>query len=320
MKVSFTLAVIAAIAVLIPVSVAAQTDVPVVVIGDSLNDTGTFVASTMTGRFTNTPGLLWTEIVANRLGGRADPAQVHDGEGFVAIGGTNWAQSGALVVEDGGLYNGLSQSVASQVTAALASHIGAETIVLMDGGGPDVLRAVFAVGQGQMTPDEAVASVQAAGGALADQAKRIEDAGARVVLLNVGNFGVFPLIVGLGEDVAGFADQLSQAFNSSLKERATEIGLKAVRPDIYAWTMDVTTSPGAYGLGNVTQPGCDLARIQDTPTRAGANCTWQDQVSPDAANTYLFADDIHGSAASHRLIAEYVLTTMEPAGWLVGGD
>jgi outer membrane lipase/esterase len=139
-------------------------------------------------------------------------------------------------------------------------------------------------------------------------------------LLNVGNFGVFPLIVGLGQDVADFADQLSRAFNSSLKERANDIGLKAVRPDIYAWTMDVTTSPEAYGLANVTEPGCDLTRIHDTPTRAGANCIWQDQVSPDAANTYLFADDIHGSAASHRLIAEYVIGSMERDGWLPKED
>ena len=292
----------------------AQAAEPVVVVGDSLNDTGTFAFSTVTGRFTNTPGLLWTEIVASRVGGRADPARVHDGEAFINIGGTNWAQSGALVADDGGLYNGLSQSVATQITQALSSQIGPDTLVLMDGGGPDVLRTVMLVGAGEMAPEAAIANVQTAARQLVNQAARIEATGADVVLLNVGNFGVFPLLTGLGPDVASFADQLSQAFNVAAAAQAQDIGLRAVQPDIYAWTEAVTGDPQAFGLQNATDPGCDLSQIEETPTRAGANCTLQDQIALDAANTHLFADDVHGSAASHRLLAEYVMQAMSEAG------
>lgn len=287
---------------------------PVVVIGDSLNDTGTFAGVTRTGRFTNTPGLLWTEIVADALGGTAAPVQVYDGSGFEPRDGTNWAQSGALVTEAGGLYDGVSLSVRDQLTGALAEQIAPGTVVLMDGGGPDVLRAVAMVGEGATTPEAAAKAVAEAGRALADEAARVEAAGARVVLVNAGNFGNFPLL-GAGEGPgAPLGTALSAAFNDAVAARAGEIGLEALQIDAFAFFDRVIADPGAFGLDNVTDPSCDLARTEPTPTRAAANCTEAELIAPDAARTHLFADDVHGSAAAHELLAQHALDVMAAAG------
>ena len=72
------------------------------VVGDSLSDTGSFSGVTTTGRFTNTPGLLWTEIVARYYRASVTPAYIFDGNEFQKIGGSNYAQSGAFVLKKTG--------------------------------------------------------------------------------------------------------------------------------------------------------------------------------------------------------------------------
>lgn len=290
--------------------------IAVYVVGDSLNDTGTFAPVTATGRFTTTPGLLWTEIVANRLGASVAPAHFFDGTAFVANpGGTNYAQSGALVATDGGLYDGHSRSIAWQVDRLLEHGGGdlADAWVLIDGGGPDLILAAVQVQQGELRPDQAVLRVEAAADTLAEQTGRLAAAGAdTIVLLGVADFGAVPLFgAGQGE-TAAFLTRLSERFNAALATALAARGVDPVQPDVFSFFDRVIADPAAHGLANVTDPAVDPDRTPPTPTGTSANSNPYHLVQADAATRFLFADGLHPSAAGHALLAEFVWSMLPP--------
>lgn len=283
----------------------------VYVVGDSLNDTGTFAPVTATGRFTTTPGFLWVEWVAEAYGLSAAPAYFFDGASHRRNeGGTNYAQSGALVTGEGGLYDGASKSVVWQVDRLLEDargHLGG-AVVLMNGGGPDVILAASAVSEGRMTPEQAAAHVETAGSALVAQAKRIEAAGPkRLVVLNVADLGAVPLFgAGQGEGAA-FVTALSEAFNRALAEAAARQDLAAEMPDIFGFFNGMIADPAAFGFTNVTEPSVDATAAAPTPTGNSANSGPSHLVVANAARTYLFADAIHPSGQGHAHLASFVI-------------
>lgn len=216
--------VFAAVMILGAGAATAQPGSRVYVVGDSLSDTRTFAPVTSTGRFTTTPGRLWTEVVADSLGASVAPANLFDGSNFGATDGTNFAQSGSLVSGEQGLYNGASKSVRWQIDELLRRSGGqAEpgALFLVAGGGPDVVAAAMQAGQGNLNLDAAVAQVQTAARELARQAKRLQESGAdRIVMANVANFGATPVFgAGRGQE-AKLATTLSQAFNTALDAEA----------------------------------------------------------------------------------------------------
>jgi len=296
---------------------AAQPGPPVFVLGDSLNDTGTFAPVTATGRFTTTPGLLWTEIVAASYGGAVAPAWFFDGGGFVAnVGGTNYAQSGALVTGAQGLFDGVSKPVSWQVDRLLEARTGdlAGAVVLMDGGGPDLVLAAVLTQRGEIAPEQAVERVERAARDLAGQADRLSRAGAdRLVLLGVADFGATPQFGAGRTEASGFLTALSRAFNAALAEEAARLGLDAVMPDLFAFFDGLIAAPGEHGFVNVTEPGVDPDRAPPTPTGNSANSNPYHLVRPDAAQTYLFADGLHPGARGHALLAAHVLAAMAAA-------
>ncbi|WP_306118408.1 MULTISPECIES: SGNH/GDSL hydrolase family protein [unclassified Roseitalea] len=317
MKHSLKSRLIAALAagILVTSGVAAQEVGPVYVVGDSVNDTGTFAPVTLTGRFTTTPGLLWTEIVAGAFGGSVAPAYFFDGESFFRNpGGTNYAQSGALISVEQGLYDGHSRPVSWQVDRLL-EHTGGDlsgSIVLMDGGGPDVVLAAVLTQQGQLTPEQAMEQVATAGRALANEAKRVADAGPEsIVLFGVANFGSTPMF-GAGQDeTSAYLTALSQAFNAAFALEAQEISLNAIMPDVYRFFDTVIADPAAYGLQNVTEPAVHPERANPTPTGNSANSSPFHLVEANAAQTYLFADGLHPSGRGHELLGAFILTQLE---------
>src|SRR6185437_13258762 len=62
-------------------------------------------------------------------------------------------------------------------------------------------------------------------------------------------------------------------------------------------------NPAAFGIANVTTPACGT-----TPSLI---CTSANFVAPNAASSFLFADGVHPTTATHALIAQAVESTIE---------
>ncbi len=280
----------------------------VYVVGDSLSDTGTFSGVTLTGRFTNTPGLIWTEIIARKFGASVAPAYIFSGAEFIENGGTNYAQSGALIAEENGLFEGKSRSVKKQLEMLSGkNHDLSSAILLLDGGGPNILRAAMSLGAGTLSPENAFREITEAGRLAADIAREAADAGFEtVVWASVADFGRIPALgAGQGE-AAAFTRRLSLEFNRAFEEHSGTLPKKLLVVNLIELFDEWAENGKKYGLENVTEPGIDQTKAKQTPTGNSANANPSHLVNPDAAYTYLFSDVIHPSARGHELLAEAV--------------
>lgn len=288
------------------------------VVGDSLNDTGSFSSVTATGRFTNTPGLLWTEIVARYYGASVTPAYIFDGNEFLPTGGSNYAQSGALVQEENGLFDGHSWSVTRQVNLLLLENGDnvASAMLLIDAGGPDILRAALGVQTEQLDKKDALSRINDAGYKAAQITLQCARAFKCVVWASVADFGKTPVLgAGIGS-VASVARELSLAFNTSFNEAIGRLPQSLVIVDLFALFDEWIAYKDSYGLDNVTDPGISSHLTKSTPTGNSANANPSHHVTSNASYRYLFSDGIHPSARGHELIAEAVLRAISKSGTL----
>jgi outer membrane lipase/esterase len=289
------------------------------VVGDSLNDTGSFSGVTATGRFTNTPSLLWTEIVARYFGSSVAPAYIFDGNHFLHRGGSNYAQSGAFVQAENGLFDGHSWSISQQLNLLLSeiSDRPANTLLLMDGGGPDILRAAIGVQSGQLDRKDARSHIDQAGYQAAHLVLKAVSASLQcVVWVSVADFGKIPALgSGIGS-VASFARELSLTFNAAFHTVIRNPPPSLVIVDLLTLVDEWITHPAHYDLDNVTDPGIDQKYARSTPTGNSANANPSHHVISNAPYRYLFADAIHPSARGHELIAERVLRGINSSGML----
>jgi outer membrane lipase/esterase len=283
------------------------------VVGDSLNDTGSFSGVTTTGRFTNTPGLLWTEIVARHFRTTVAPAYIFDGTEFLHQGGSNYAQSGALIQEGNGLFDGHSWSIAHQLDLLLENSNGiADALLLMDGGGPDILRAAIAVQSGQLNPKAALAQIVEAGHQAGQLVlKAVTTSFQHVVWASVADFGKIPVLgAGVGA-VASFGRELSLSFNAAFDQ---EIGIppkSLLVINLLTHFDEWIAHPDCYDLKDVIHPGIDQTLAKATPTGNSANANPLHHVTSTAPYTYLFSDGIHPSARGHELVAATVLEALQ---------
>ena len=279
------------------------------IFGDSLSDAGNLAALTnpgqvvtgnsyipsapyASGQFTN--GDVWARTFANSLGlgpyGNA-----------LAAGGGNFAFGGARVATDG---TGLPPSLVAQANLFLSGSGGvapAGALYVVAGGGNDARDALTAAATAAaLSQDPSVAIGQAAAsyalktGQIIDQ---LQAAGAKnIIVWDVPNLALAPAVTAQGPGASFLGGLVAQAMNGALNARlATETGVKLF--DLYGIQSAISASPGAYGLTNVAD-ACG----------AVANCT---------ADSYLYWDGIHPTAAGHALLAQQmaILAVPEPGTW-----
>jgi outer membrane lipase/esterase len=153
-----------------------------------------------------------------------------------------------------------------------------------------------------VAPATLVADVQAAGAALGAQVNRIAAAGGKVLIATIPDVGLSPFA--LAENVANtdnsrsaLLSQLSTEFNTALRlvlpaDGGRSIGLVLADQTVAAYAK----TPGTT-FTDVVDPACNLSLaplVQD--------CTSLTLVAANAANTYIFADNIWLSPGMHRLI------------------
>lgn len=242
-----------------------------VVLGDSLSDTGNVFAATggMTppapyfqGRFSNGP--VWVEQFADRLGvARPTPS---------LLGGTNYAWAGATTgpAFDGGEV----PNMVAQVGQYLAGNAPTPTtLYAVWGGANDLLN-------GQTDPTVPAAFLAAEIAALANAG------GKQFLVPNLPPLGDLP---GLrGTPLQTPLDNLTAAFDAALEAQLRQLerdrGITIFRLDTAGLVGEVRANPGQFGFTNTTQGALNNGDL--------------------SGQGYLFWDDVHPTTAAHRIIAD----------------
>ncbi len=257
--------------VLASVPAAAGQFTKLVVLGDSLSDTGNLFAATSgaippgpydEGRFSNES--VWVEYLAAALD----------------VPFENFAYGGAKT-DQGNLFDGLFgldfPGLADQVAVVTQAGVLDPDAAYVVWAGANDFRAALTTG-GTLDFAAIIANLINAVGAL-------QVAGARhVVVPNLPDLGLTP--EGRASGAPELLTLLSATFNAHLEDRLATYAPGAVRVDIFRLMAQTVNDPAEYGFTNVTTP-C----LVD-----GVICA-----TPDA---YLFWDPIHPTTAGHALLAD----------------
>jgi outer membrane lipase/esterase len=252
--------------------------------GDSLTDSGHFQNGLpadirgVAGRFTTNPGQVWSQWLADYYGTDART----DNQG-----GTNYAIGGARI--DTPVANTIP--VTAQVELYLSSHGGRadpNALYTVWGGGNDLLAFDFAAPVG-------VQMVEAVG--------RLRDAGARYILVpTLPDAGLTPFAISAGGGVPALATSIANSFNEQIFGALGDAGLRVIPLNTFQLQQEIVADYASYGFTNITQPACPGSSLVCTPA---------DYVVPGADRTYVFADGVHPSSATHRILADYAVSVLE---------
>lgn len=291
----------------------------IVSFGDSLSDVGTYapIASAVGGgRFTTNPGQVWTQDVAQYYGDTLSAAfTIGITHKLSAQGGFGYAEGGATVATPANLYDFLTDVIGNvempvnqQVSSYLTAHgsFNSGQLVLVWAGANDVLRA------GSLPA--AAQTVQTAATTLAQIVGQIVQNGAtHVVVVNLPNIGLSPTGIA-SSDGGATLSQLSQMFNDSLNSALQADGLqgKVIQIDSYTWLDQIIANFQANGFA-VSNTG-QACNPSTTPDDTALLCSPATYVTPNADQTYMFADDLHPTTHLHALFAQYVEQQIASSG------
>lgn len=136
--------------------------------------------------------------------------------------------------------------------------------------------------------------------------KQLGGAGARYVMVsNLPNIGLTPSGIAQGPTAAAQLTGLSITYNSALNAGLASTGVNIIPINTFAMLNELVADPARYGFTNVTQPACtggDGSSFECLPAGTpGATVTYQ----PGTESTYLFADGVHPTTATHAMLAQY---------------
>ena len=280
--------------------------------GDSLTDGGAYsrgnslilqsqagvpkAAADLVGKFTNSPGDIWIEVLAKKLGttiaperfevGSASPVAASNGSN-TAANATNYAQGGARVAKLPGV--GCNPNAAGACTAQAAVPLStqvdralakgsftANDLVVIWGGandvffnataaGTEIANATRALGRPLTSAETTgivgkyVIEMEQAGLAAMEQVRRVKAAGAqRVVLMTIPNAAMTPFGVAGGASTQGLLTALSGAYNNQIKKEIALMDPGVMLFDAGALSATWYQSPTTNGFVNVQAPVCDV--------------------------------------------------------------
>lgn len=266
--------------------------------GDSLSDMGSYkpVLPAGTGLFTTNPGPVWALPFAQGLGFSASPANQ---------GGNDYAMGGAYVAQSPGYGVPPTTSampVSQQIQALLSKGpLDSTAIYSVWAGNNEVFQQLDGLAAGTITAAQAQANMTAAGLQLAQQLGLLRTQGARYLLVwNLPDIGNTPQFYGTAG--APVATALTGVFNSALRGALDGSGIQTIRLNDRALLSEIIANPSSFGLANARNVACAVS--------TALLCTPSSLVSPDAAQTYVFADGVHPTTAGHAILAQYATSVV----------
>jgi outer membrane lipase/esterase len=272
--------------------------------GDSLNDAGTYVGQPpiagilpIAGKFTTNPGSIWAEIIAAQLGHPTKPANQ---------GGTDYAAGGARVDAQPGFPNSALVpfiQAAPPISAQIATYLSTT-------GGRADSHALYGVWAGANDlfalqdgdPAYNAQPMAQVAESLAGQIGLLKAAGARtIVVVNLPDIGTTPDAISGGSAAQTQATQLSQTFNHALFTQLAARGIRVIPIDTYGLLHQVMNDAAQFGFTNINTPACN---VPSSLACSSAN------YAAGTDQTYIFADRVHPTTATHKILADYVLSVL----------
>lgn len=291
----------------------------VIVFGDSLSDAGyyrPFLASlgipaqevAILGRFTTNPGPVWSELVTTFYG--HTPAASNAGGLIFAQGGARVATNSASTPP-----GAAQRPVSAQINEYLSATGGAADPNALYGvwiGANDIFQNLAAFSAGAIDQGALQTNVLGAATAEIQQIARLRGAGARYILVfGLPNIGATPAFAG-SPSTAAAVTQLSAGYNTTLWSGLVSAGIRAIPVDTFSLLNEVGANPSAYGFTNVTGLACGPFPPFTTATTISSQfCDSNHLVAPNADQTYLFADSVHPTTASQKIIAQFAESLIE---------
>ena len=107
----------------------------------------------------------------------------------------------------------------------------------------------------------------------------------------------------------------SLQFNQTLADGLSRLDHGVVAVDVHGLFQELTREPGNYGFRDVTQGACAGTPIpglgfNDACGPANSDYRYPLSYDPNTKDTYLFADNIHPSGVTHRMLANAVTSTL----------
>ncbi|KRU21829.1 autotransporter domain-containing protein [Psychrobacter piscatorii] len=291
--------------------------------GDSLTDGGYFSPLTQgafgleeSSQFTTNPDNTWATSFAEQLGTTA-VANTYNGSQT----GNNYAIGGARAGVDVTAFGIPVASANSQVNNYIDNNqVDPNGLYVVWAGANDLLAAADPTNNAQATILGAVASQTKTINALKDN-------GAKYILVpNIPDIGLTPRIIAAqtaadaavkkaiedGESadvIANIPNQTIQAqstgatslYNQFMLSGVAATGANIIPLDMFSLLQQIASNPTAYGFTNMTTPACTENLVTDSSLFCGSS----NLETPDANETYFFADGIHPTGQAHQMIADY---------------
>lgn len=264
--------------------------------GDSLTDGGYFSPIIPGGaQFTTNPDNTWATSFAEQLGTTSVAnkfSKPQTGNNY-AIGG---ARAGKEVTNDAFGFDIPVASASTQVNNYLTNNkVDPNGLYVVWAGANDLLAA-------SKDPANAQTIVGTAVGSQIATVKALKDKGANYILVpNIPDIGLTPDAIKGGAVVQGQSTFISNQYNQAMLNGVAATGANIIPLDMFSLLQQVAAKPTAYGFTNMTEKACSKNVVVDSSLLCGPN----NLVTPDANETYFFADGIHPTGRAHQLIADY---------------
>ncbi len=263
--------------------------------GDSLTDGGYFSAvAPGPAQFTTNPDNVWATSFAEQLGTTAVPIVLGGNQT-----GNNYAIGGARAGVD---VSSTILSANTQVNGYLANNrVDPNGLYVVWAGANDLSAAAGTINPFLPNPDLTASQsiVTSAVNSQIETIQALKDSGAKYILVpNVPDLALTPRLNGLPDSVGQLlGTNIAESYNQAMLSGVAATGANIIPLDMFSLLQQVAASPAAFGFTNVTDRACG--------TVGSLTCGRDDLVTPDANETYLFADDIHPTGRTHQLVADY---------------
>jgi outer membrane lipase/esterase len=280
----------------------------VVVFGDSLSDNGNLSLAlsptTTPTRFTTNPGTVAVENIASGYGITLAPS---------LAGGTDLAWGGAGVLNNSPGTPSSVPTISAQVAGYLANGpADPHALYTMWGGANDIFYHATMVAMSGETSTQAQTNIAVAANTEVGLLTQLQAAGAKnIVVFNLPDIGKTPDAAAQEAMAPGSAAALtglSLIYNGQLNAGLGKLKTNIIPVNVYGLLNEIIANPSQYGFTNVTDPACGAgsSSLQCGPAGSGLPYTYADGTN----QTYLFADGVHPTTATHAMLAEVVLAEM----------
>jgi outer membrane lipase/esterase len=204
--------------------------------------------------------------------------------------------------------------VSTQIDEYLAHAGGAAdpgALYTVWAGANDIFYNLGALQAGAITAAQLQTNVLGAATAEIGQVARLKAAGAKyIAVFNLPNISNTPAFA--SNPLAGSITALAAGYNTTLFTGLQAAGIKVIPVDSFTLFNQVYSNAAAYGFTNTTNMACGpFPPITTATTVTSLFCYPGNLVAPGAAETYLFADSVHPTTASHRITAQFVESLIE---------